>query len=373
MPDLSKTIFVDESGDTGLPRDNEASIYTIAAVSIEQDRLNEYKKRSKEIVKKFAGSGELKSSSIGNKQGRRKKVLKAIAKASFPFYCLVIDKQRIWRDSGLRFKPVFYKFLHRMFYNRIKKSLININVISDPFGHTDFMAGFVNYIRTKSNLFESIEFIPSSEEDLLQITDVLAGSIRRVYLNKDTKENLKILKYPSIPIEEWPPNKIRFSGFYDNSKETKYDRIIRRIALCAARDFFHENISKKNQELRSLAEAVRFLLYKYHIDPTKYVFKKEIIKHLKNLELPSNERVILSRIRDHGLIISSTEDGVKIPYNSKDIQMWIERVNSQVVPYLERLKRARNDILIATQSEYDIVKEENFPDLLNYIKKSIDK
>lgn len=372
MPELSKTIFVDESGDTGLPRDDEPSIYTIAAISIDQDRLKEYKKHSEKIVKTFAGPGELKSSSIGNNQNRRRKVLKAIAKASFPFYCLVIDKQRIWRDSGLRFKPVFYKFLHRMFYTRIKKSLINMNIISDPFGHTDFMTGFINYMRAKSNLFESIKFISSSEEDLLQITDVIAGSIRRVYLNEDPKGNLKILKYPSIPIEEWPPNRIRFSEFYDDSKETRYDSIIRRIALCAARNFFHENISSNNQELRSLAEAVRFLLYKYHIDPTEYVFKKEIIDHLKNLHIHSNERVLLSRIRDHGLIISSTEDGVKIPYNSKDIQMWIERINSQVVPYLERLKKARNDILLATQNEYDIVKEDNFPDLLNYIKKSID-
>lgn len=368
MSKENQIIIVDESGDATLPIDHTTrSIYTIAAILIDGDHIDQFRESAKRIVQTHAQTGELKSSNIAQNISRRHRILSEIAEAKFSFYCLVVDKQQIAKDSGLRYKPSFYKFLHKMFYSRIHQALLGMDIISDPFGSTEFMDSFINYLRSKGGLFVNINFTPSSKEPLLQIADVVAGSIRRVYENLDSIESLQLLGYPKIPIEEWPPNIVRFSDFPASTEKDKFDGLIRQIALNVARDFVQKHIDDADSEMQGLAEGARFLLYNYHVDPTQYVLKYKLIKHLKEIGVRNSPRALLSKLRDHDLIICATERGVKLPFNSKDIHLWIDRVNSQVVPYLKRLEKARNDILIASKNDYDILNQDIFPDLANYL------
>ena len=358
MVGTNRIIFVDESGDTNLPQsDIQPSFYTITAILIDGNKIDEYQNLAKKIVDSNASPGELKSSNIGTNLKRRQRILKEIYTSGFPFYTLVIDKRQIFKDSGLRYRPSFYKFLHRMFYSRLRKSLLSMEVIADFYGRTEFMQSFIDYIGTNGNLFDTIQFAPSSQEALLQIADVIAGSIRRVYEGEDPLDNLTILGYPALPIEEWPPNVAKFSEFSGDFEEARFDSLVRKVAVGVARDFVQKNIENTDQEMRGLAEVARFLLYNYHIDPTKYVLKKHIFKHLREVDIRINLRVILSKLRDHDLIICSTEKGVKIPYDSKDIHYWVDRVNSQVVPYLHRLELCRRHFLMVTKGELDIVEK----------------
>ena len=367
MSNKHQIIFVDESGDLSLPKNDSLSYYTINAIYFNGDELNYYKKAANNIVKKHARGGELKSSTIGNNNERRSNILKEISEIGFPLYCLVIDKQRIYKDSGLQYKRISYKFLHRMFYERIKRSFYNISLISDPYGSTDFMESFIKYIQSKNNLFEQISFIHSQEEPLLQISDVIAGSIRRVYLEQDPLDNLKILGFPSIPIEEWPPNIRKFSEY--SEIKNKFDYLIRQLSLNSAREFVEKNMNNSDEHIKSQAEVVRFLLIKFYENPTQYVHKSEIIEYLKLLNILYNERTILSYLRDNNVIICSTEKGVKLPYDSNDMHQWVLRASSQIVPYTKRINKVRTDFLIASQNEYDIVDSDTFPELSELLNK----
>jgi hypothetical protein len=124
-----------------------------------------------------------------------------------------------------------------------------------------------------------------------------------------------------------------------------------------------------NDDLRCLAEAARYLISRYYRDPTEYVVKSEIMDHLKSYGYKFNSREILSKLRKHELIISSTEHGVKIPYDAGDIHKWVDRVNSQIVPYLKKFEKARNEMLVASSNKYDIIDPKQFPELLSYISK----
>ena len=363
-------IFVDESGNLALPNDDSLSYYTINAIYFNKNDLGYYKNKAQDIVKKYTGNGELKSKNIGNNFKRRESILKDISSVKFPFYCLVIDKSRIFKDSGLRFKTSSYKYLHRMFYERIKRTFYNIDLISDPYGTSEFMKSFVNYIKSQGNLFENIIFKPSQEEPLLQISDVIAGSIRRVYMGQDPINSLEILGYPSLAIEEWPPNVRKFSEYIPD-EENEFNILIREIALRRARDFIEKNIDTDDLDLRTQAEVVRFLLIKFYEDPTQYVYRNEIENYLKSISIECNYRTILSKLRDNNVIICSSEKGVKIPFDSNDISQWIHRANSQIVPYLKRISKVQMDLLIASHSKYNIVNKEEYPELsklLNEIK-----
>lgn len=365
--------FVDEAGGTELPPTDQESpdYYVICGILQGDHSLSEAKSAALRIVRNHVGSGELKSSNIGSDTSRRKRILVDIAQGDFPFYCLVVDKIRIWKDSGLRWRSSFYKFLHRMFYTRIRRTSFGINVIAHQYGSSEFMESFKRYIEDRNSLFDRFNFVSSSDEPLLQIADMLAGTVRRVFLGQESVDLLSILGYPSVPIEEWPPmsSSIREA---DINGVNEFDNLVPRLALDSARRFVEEYIGSSDQEKHIQAQAIRYLLYRFNQNPEDYVYRAEIIQHLnQQTGISLSEQVLSSTVlaaaRDEGVFLSSTDKGVKIPHRAQDIRDWIDRVNSQVVPYLRRIEDARRQMLIASLNRYDIIDPEAYPELFRYL------
>lgn len=365
--------FVDEAGGTELPPTDQESLdyYVICGILQGDHRLSEAKSNAFRIVRSHVGSGELKSSNIGSNKSRRKTILMDIAQGNFPFYCLVVDKIRIWKDSGLRWRSSFYKFLHKMFYTRIRRTSFGIKVVADQYGSSEFMESFKRYIEDRNSLFDRFNFASSSDEPLLQIADMIAGTVRRVFLGQESPDLLNILGYPSIPIEEWPPmsSSIREA---DINGANEFGELVPRLALDSARRFVEEYIGSADQEKHMQAQAIRYLLYRFNQNPEDYVYRAEIIEHLEQeTGFTLSEQVLSSTVlaaaRDDDVFLSSTDKGVKIPYRTQDIRDWIDRVNSQVVPYLRRIEDARRQILIASKNQYDIIDSDAYPELFRYL------
>lgn len=369
MLDSIEYIFVDESGNTDI---NGTAFYVICGVLCPSSAVEEFKESANSIVTKHAGSGELKSSTIGGELNRRKRILTDIAECSFSFYCLVVDKSKVFQDSGLYWKRSFYKFLHRMFYNRIVGSFTEIRVLSDVYGKTDFMTSFKAYIQDKGGLFNNLDFQPSSEVPLLQIADVIGGSVRRVFEKNDPKCTLDIIGYPSAPIELWPPLSSDLSS-WTPADISEHDKLVYELSVSSATKFTEANITSPDIEKQIQAEGIRYLLLRFQQNPKEYVFRNEVIEHLKSrFNASLSDQVLSSRViapaRDAGVILASTEKGVKIAYSAQDLHDWIKRVNSQTVPYLDRVQIARNKLLMASHSNYDIIDPELFPSLVKYFR-----
>ncbi|MBT7789283.1 MAG: DUF3800 domain-containing protein [Calditrichaeota bacterium] len=367
-------IYVDESGDTFLNNydDSSKDYYVISAIITTEESSELYKDAAKHIVSKYAHPGELKSSSIGDKSKRRKEVLKDIREKEFLHYSLVVDKTLIWKDSGLRFKPSFYKFLHDMFYTRIHRTFFGIRVIADWFGTTEFMSGFSDYITNKNDLFEQSEFESSKKEPLLQIADVVAGSIRRVFNGQDSNDLIRMLNYSSMSIEKWPPSPSSFYTGKTGNQNDRFNDLVRTIAIQSARKFVENNLNSELEEMKMKAQCVRYLLYRYYENPKGYVRRGEVTEHLNSLHgcnysPHSLSTKILGPVKDDDVIIISTDKGIKIPFDTSDIEEWVSRVDSQVVPYLKRLSLVRKLFIDATDAKYDIVEKDVFPDLLDYL------
>lgn len=365
-------IFVDESGGTELSAEASDSpdYYVIAGIFFAETDLLRYSEYAEEIVQKHARTGELKSSRLGNNKSRREKVLRDISEAGFPVYCLVVDKNRIWRDSGLRWRPSFYKFLHKMFYSQIKKSFLGIKVVADDYGRSEFMESFKKYVESFSNIFDDFQFASSKDVSLLQIADVIGGTIRRVYMQQDPHEFLKILGYPTLSIEEWPPK-----SAWDETPEipTNFDETIVGIALREARKYVEKHL-ESDQEIDKLkALAVRYLIYRFEQNPEEFIHRSSISEYLRevsgvNISPQDVSNKILADARDSDVILASTNDGVKIPFGAQDLDAWMERTESQVAPYLKRVQTARRMILLASHNLHDIASPERFPELSKYLE-----
>jgi SpoVK/Ycf46/Vps4 family AAA+-type ATPase len=80
---------------------------------------------------------------------------------------------------------------------------------------------------------------------------------------------------------------------------------------------------------------------------------------------------IIASARDEEVIIVSTEKGYKIPHDCKDCLKWTEHVKNQSIPYLQRLEKARNKLLLATNNRFDIADANIFPALSRYLNGKI--
>jgi hypothetical protein len=367
-----KHVYVDESGSPHLNDECQDSNdhYVICAIVTEEEHHHSRIRSSKDIVSRHAGVGELKSSNIGSASNRRRQILMDIIQEEINAFCLVVDKRRIWRDSGLRFKPSFYKFLHRMFYNRLKSSSLEISVYADEYGRSEFMESFEKYISSETSLLESFCFVGSRETPLIQIADVIAGSIRRIYDGIDDNSLIPDLGRNQLVIEEWPPPEAT-----QDQLETSHDidLVIRSIALRNARVYVEKMILSDEPESILRADAIRYLLWRFEMNPGEYIHRQEIIDHLYETSGAAlNPSQLTSRIfadaRDSDVIIASSDGGVKIPYSADDLRRWMARTESQVAPYLRRAGKARNTILIASDRKHDIASESAFPELSRYLR-----
>jgi hypothetical protein len=333
------------------------------------NRLDEFSAKAERITLNHAAGGELKSSRIGSNIGRRERILKEVREAGFPIYCLAVDKNRIWRDSGLRFRKPFYKFLHRIFYGQIAGSFPSLNVLADQYGRSDFMESFADYIRDRSPLLNDFRFEPSSSVPLLQIADLVAGSVRRSLTGDDPHDVLKAVGYSDILIDEWPP---ALPASDEDRVTSETDLTIMRAAMEAARRYVEENIGSNDEEDEMRARAIRYLICRYEQDPEEYVFRSEIVDSLeRNMGVCISEQTLSTKVladaRDKGVILASTERGVKIPYGAADLRAWMERTESQVAPYLRRVAAARRCIMLASHHEHDIADPKGFPELSRYL------
>ena len=76
---------------------------------------------------------------------------------------------------------------------------------------------------------------------------------------------------------------------------------------------------------------------------------------------------IVGPLRDSNIIITSSNKGYKLPCNFSDMQEFVDRVQSIVVPLLSRLSKSRNSLKIASSNEIDILKGPNYPSLVNFL------
>jgi len=380
IPIGSRHVFIDESGDPS-PVDSSAGTsdyFVLSAVIVESDDVPEGEAAVRQIVDRYFPKGELKSSRIGNNSKRRREILQAISKLKFKHYSHVIDKTRIFKDSPLKYRRTFVKFINRSMYLRLFESFSDLHVIVDQHGTSEFMAGFAEYLdrRLPRRLFEtsSFGFGDSRAVPFIQVADVIAGSILRAYSGREDHSVLDPIRAHTILVNEWPPRVPKPEGFENLPDSEQLDFVVRENAVRHAESFVDSNYRRGDDDTTAQVAAMQYLLYHYRsVDPEEYLPTARMHEYLLNLGFELSLRAvrerIIGRLRDHGVVIASGRSGIKLPYCVDDLHAYAEMVGSIVVPYLRRLERARSHYLLATEGELDIVEEDRQADLHQFLKR----
>lgn len=371
--------FIDESGNYGFKFDKKgvSRYFIITAIIVNQEELYKLEEEFEAIRKKHFQQGEMKSSGIRTIR-RRVEILKDMNEKNFHIYALVIDKKELYLDGGLGYKASFIKYLNGKLHNELFSIYPNLQMFADEHGSKEFMIGFKKYINKNHipDLFNEANFSFNDSKDklLIQVADVIAGSIFKVYENPEEVENKKVLdaiRDKIIRIVEWPDT-ISFQKKHSlvGSAE-KHDHTVRILSMNLAKQFISKHEGDKDSIINDQVNFLKYLLLNRSFDEKRFISSYEIIK---NLEAFRAEKIqtqylrtrIVAQLRDNGLIIISSDKGYKLPISAEELINYVNFSNSTITPMLNRIGKSRDSILLATKNKLDILNYPEFAKIKRY-------
>ncbi len=361
-----RTAFIDECGNFGFDFEKEGTslYYVVCAVIVKNDQIGQLETAVNELCRKYFGNGEMKSSSIGKDHNRRAKICTELLKLDFSLIILIADKQAFFRDSPLtNYKDSFIKFLHQKLYDEMYAVYPKLKIVEDEYGSSEFQSGYRDYVcahRPQLNLLNEYDFdyINSKHSPIVQIADVVAGSVMQHLLDNNALDVLRIFQsrirgvvnFPST----YPP------CFVGTGTDNSFDENIYALADHCAMHYIDSHKGTDDEDTRMRVLFLRHLLFVVrNINSNKYVSSGEIIKVLSDLSDRKVRRDYLYRkiiapLRDAGVIIASCSHGYKIPTCIDDIYTYVNQTNGIVGPMLNRVEKCRQLILSQTDGSLDI-------------------
>jgi hypothetical protein len=367
--------FVDESGnhDLDIQKSGSSKFFVVCSVIIaEKDLPKAYELAETVRVRNFQ-TGEIKSSNLKAKDsGRRKRILLELAELPLRLYITVVDKARVHRDGGLRFKQSFIKYVNGLLYERLFNLCDHLQMTVDEHGGVEFQASLKDYVEARyvDDLFgeEAFQTRSSKEDVLIQVADFFAGSIAQIYEGKASAEvegaYKSILRSIMLGILEWPP-KYQSLVLPPMDASAYADHRVHQAAMKQA-DRFVEKIGPHPDDDQRLQLCIlNYLRFRSEFVSDEYISTTEIANHLADRGFSglSDQRIRssgIAKLRDSEVIIASAPKGYKFPKSRADINDFLELAVSQIVPLLDRVKKARDVYLLSSMGEYDILELESF-------------
>lgn len=181
-------VFIDDSGDPGFKLQKGSSLIFVISCIIFDDELEAEKSAVsiKELKRelKFPDEVELKFNKSSRKV--RERFLGVINKFKFKIRCLVIEKKIIRSEELRGNKNSFYGYAIKMLLQHSGGSVLNAKIRIDGSGDRIFRRSFISYLRKHLNsrqtrVMRDCKFLDSKQNVLIQMADMVAGSIHRSY------------------------------------------------------------------------------------------------------------------------------------------------------------------------------------------------
>lgn len=384
-----KVGYIDEYGDKSIDykKDGVSTFFIVTAIVIDAENETNYSQRVAEIRKKFTQAPEIKSKNFSDKDfSKRLNLLSELIQLDFYIYSIVVDKRRIWENSGLAFRNTFFKYINRIFDLELYRYYPFLELRADEHGDDKFMNGFISYFNKhhyQTELFRSpsFKFARSEDEPLIQVADFISGSLSKFFDPKKEVDNadkiMDIIKPKILHLREWPEMPLEL---YKSIGEDDYqfNQEIAEFSQKIINDYLVEMESETDEIIIQQTIILNYLLFRFKNNPFEYVYTDELIQRIKQrkqtaLSTQLFRNKIIANLRDKGIIIVSSQNGYKIPCSKADIISYFNRNNQIIKPMLSRIEMTNRLIKIATDNKIDILEFSEFHDLSEMIKISKNK
>lgn len=187
-------VFIDESGDPGFKTNRGSSLHFVVAMIVFEDDL-EAEAAALQIkrLRKSLGKSE-KFEFKFNKCSKefRTAFLEQIRPLKYKIRAIVFEKESIYSTFLRNHKDNFYNFSLRQVLEHNQDTIVNAKIRLDGLGEKAFRQQLTTYLRQCLNagakkVMKNLRFKDSKKDVLIQMADMVAGSIRRYY-DKNTKD-----------------------------------------------------------------------------------------------------------------------------------------------------------------------------------------
>ncbi|MDQ1145704.1 hypothetical protein QE429_002531 [Bacillus sp. SORGH_AS 510] len=376
--------FLDEFGDYRFDFDKSdvSTHFIIVAILVKDSNKASLEQEMDRIRQAYVQTEDLTSRSFDNDLTQRMQILNEIKDLPFSIYAYVIDKRKIREDSGIMSKTSYLKYVNKMVYRDLNITFEQLDLVADDRDEKLFLREFKNYIRTKSipDLFNhsTFGFNNSKSNILLLLADLIAGTLAKGYdlthQYDQYRSFFKIIKKRIAAINLLP---LDYKDFLQDTKSThqdsRYNDVIIQHSVNLTYQYIEKHRKNEEEEEKLRIDFLKFLLFNLKENPDEYVYTEEILDNLnaiRDLKLnPHNFRSsVVSKLRDSGLLIASSNKGYKLPACLNDLYDFVNLSSLTIHPMIQRISKCRDQILLATNNEIDILGQKGY----GYLKKIIE-
>jgi len=179
-------IFIDESGDAGFKISKGSSSYFVISLVIFDEELDaeETALKIKKLRKALNKSDKFEFKFNKCNRKLREEFLNEIRNCNFRIRSIVMDKEKIYSKHLRDLATDFYGFSLRMVLQHNGKTIKNAKIRIDGSGERKFRKQLTLYLRKYLNssnkkIIKNLRFYDSKQNVLIQLADMIAGSIRR--------------------------------------------------------------------------------------------------------------------------------------------------------------------------------------------------
>ena len=206
-------VFIDESGDPGMPPGHGASeFFTVTLIAFQDhDEANAVERRIDLLKRELHLPSDFEFHFTKLRATWREAFLTAVAPYEWFYFSIVINKAKL-TGKGFQFPDPFYKYACNLAFLNAKPYLDDAIVVIDGSGGREFRRQLNAYLRKRINergdgpkLIRKIKLQDSDRNLLLQLADVVCGAVARSYTAPaENNRYRKLISHREMQVQFWP-------------------------------------------------------------------------------------------------------------------------------------------------------------------------
>jgi hypothetical protein len=196
-------VFIDDSGDPGFKVERGSSPVFVISCVIFDDELEAEKAAVaiKELRRSLRRSDRYEFKF--NKGDRKTRIafLESVRKFEFRVRAIIFNKSELRSEELRSSKQSFYNYAIKMVLKNNSGTILDAKLRLDGHGDRVYKREVIKYLRRELNsaerkVFNKLQFVDSGSNVLIQLADMVAGSIYRKYTSKkaDASEYIRVIK-----------------------------------------------------------------------------------------------------------------------------------------------------------------------------------
>lgn len=354
------SVFVDESGKPTLGDVDSDPWYVLVAVIVKSSELTEVHQCLADVATEHFAGNQVKSSTIKGNDQRRLQVLEALCAAPWTYVSVAVRKSEVYETSGLRFKPVFHKFMSRMLIEHLRLTGSAVRIRQDTYGTEAFMSASLEYMqdRVEPDLWFSVDhgFATPAAEPGIQLADFIAGSLRRWMLadgeRSVTAAAIRSLLRSRMVLEtSWPAidGPGATAGPQDAGDAEVQAHLLRTTRSVA--DALSRGESLEEQQMSAVLDLLGYVRL-FEPEGQRASTAGELMAMLTRMGIPCPtdpvfRATVMGGLRDRGVIVAGNRSGYRLALDLADVDVYLQHTGNVLMPMLHRLQAARTTIMAA--------------------------